>query len=55
LRTNDTAAVEMTALAAGAGPPAKRMATFLIDVATAWGELSELIRTTSAWNDEHSD
>ena len=27
LRRNETAAVEITALAAGAGPPAKRMAT----------------------------
>src|SRR5262245_45296588 len=45
LRRNEAAAVEMTALAAGAGPPAKRIATRRIlvppaaeDPEAGWGE-----------------
>jgi hypothetical protein len=42
LRKNDAAAVEMTAFAAGAGPPANKMATRLIGVVTAVGESSDI-------------
>src|SRR5689334_641974 len=36
-RRNETAAVEITALAAGAGPPANRMATRRIGLFSPWG------------------